>query len=248
MKSESDPAMTELIVAEEHSPLYDLWLERGDRGLSVCHVDFHCDMRGLLIDRKRGRARYVWQSDPYMNRIDSGSFLAHAVMKGIVSRLRWVHDDFGGRKYDDLYCVKYETDFSALPFRLAGRRKWMPLAFSEQTFAEWGGPQPGEYLSLDWDAFAFVDYDSDRVRRLTTAFLERNFRPESIFVSQSPEYCHPDRALFDEFIRELEKKFGARAVRVPSKQHAPPAASRPWMLYHMLEYRILRLMRKQGIY
>jgi len=47
--------MTELIIAEEHSQLYDVWLERGYRNLSVCHEDFHCDMRGLLINRRLGQ-------------------------------------------------------------------------------------------------------------------------------------------------------------------------------------------------
>jgi hypothetical protein len=240
--------LTELIVADEHSPLYDLWLSRGVRNLSVCHVDFHCDMRGLLIDRPKGKARYVWQRDPYMNRLDSGSFLAHAVMEGFVTRLRWVHDDFGGRRYDDLYCVKYETDLSAQPFLLSRRREWVRLDFSEHTFADWGGPQPGEYLSLDWDGFAFMGYDEDHIRRLTSGFLQYDFQPESVFISQSPEYCHADKALFDEFVAALEKKFGTRAVRLPHKHHAPLTPSRPWIFYHMIEYRILRMMRKRGIY
>jgi hypothetical protein len=240
--------MTDLFVAEEHSQLYDLWLARGCRNLSICHVDFHCDMRGLLIDRRSGKARYVWQCDPFMSRLDSGSFLTHAVMKGIVTSLRWVHDDFGGRKYDDLYCVKYETDFTALPFRLLGRHGWVPLAFAEQTFADWGGPQEGEHLSIDWDGLAFVDYDEPRIRRLLAEILEREFNPESIFVARSPEYCHPDKALFEEFIAELEKKFKTRAVRVPFTGHPPARLTLPWKIYHQIEHGILRQMRRLGIY
>ncbi len=137
------PVKPVLFVAEEHNLLYDLWQSGAGRNLSVCHIDFHCDMRGLLIDRRLGRARFVWRHDPYMNRLDSGSFLAHAVMSGMVANLRWVHDEFGGRKYDELYCVKYETDFSALPFRFAGGEKWVPLRFTEQTFANGGGPGRG---------------------------------------------------------------------------------------------------------
>jgi hypothetical protein len=240
--------MIDLIVAEEHSSLYDLWLQRGVRNLSVCHVDFHCDMRGLLIDRRLGRARYVWQRDPFMKRLDSGSFLAHAVMKGIVTSLRWVHDNFGGRKYDDLYCVKYETDFTALPFRLLDRRNWVPLTFAEQTFADWGGPRRGEYLSLDWDAIAFAGYDENRIHRLTAEILEREFQVQNIFVSRSPEYCHPDQKLFDEFIMKLERKFRARAVRLPVTAHPPLNPSLPWKLYHHVEHGILRQMRRFDIY
>lgn len=205
-------------------------------------------MRGLLIDRRRGMARYVWQSDPYINRLDSGSFLAHAVMEGFVNRLRWVHDEFGGRKYDDLYCVKYETDLTALPFLLPGRGKWMPLDFSEQTFAEWGGPRPDEYLSLDWDGFAFAGYDEDLIRRLTAEFLAQELRQKHVFVSQSPEYCHPDRSLFEGFIAALEKKLNTQAIRLPSRQHPPLALTRPWIIYHSVEYRMLRLVRRWGIY
>ena len=128
--------MTEIFVAEEHSQLYDLWLERGARNLSVCHVDFHCDMRGLLIDRRLGQACFVDRRIPYVHRLDSGSYLAHAVMNGMVADLRWVHDDFGGRSYDYLHCVKYETDFSALPYRLLGNRELRPVNYAEQTFAE----------------------------------------------------------------------------------------------------------------
>jgi len=241
-------AMIDLIVSDEHSPLYDVWIERGDRNLSVCHVDFHCDMRGLLIDRRRGRARYVWQCDPFMNRLDSGSFLAHAVMSGVVSSLRWVHDDFGGRKYDDLYCVKYETDPTSLPFHLSGRKHWAPLAYEEQTFADWDGPRQDEYLSIDWDGIAFADYDEDRIRRLMAEILARQFRPQGIFVCRSPEYSHPNQALFEKFIAGLEKKFATRAVRLPSKRHPELRPSLPWQIYHRVEHLVLRQMRRFGIY
>ena len=240
--------MIELIVADKHSPLYDIWLAREYRKISVCHVDFHCDMRGLLIDRQRGKARYVWQSDPYMKCLDSGSFLAHAVMNGIVTNLRWIHDDFGGRKYDDLYCVKYESDVTALPFLLMGRQSWVPLTFQEQTFAEWGGPQQDEHLSIDWDGIAFVDYDKNLIRALMAEILERNFQALSIFVCRSPEYSHPEKSLFAEFIAGLEEKFKLKAVYMPLKEHPPLTPSMSWKIYHQIEYHILRLMRKRGIY
>jgi len=238
----------ELFVAEEHSQLYDLWLERKYKNIAVCHVDFHCDMRGLLIHRKHKKARYVWQRDPFMNRLDSGSFLAHAVMKGIITSLRWVHDDFGGRKYDDLYCVKYESDFTARPFLLMGKQGWVPLTFREQTFTEWGGPQKGEHLSIDWDGIAFVDYDKSHIRRLMAEILEREFLPASIFVCRSPEYSHPDKPLFDEFIIGLMDKFKIQAKCLPVKQHPPITPSMLWKIYHQIEYRVLRLMRRVGLY
>ena len=180
--------MTELIIAEEHSQLYDLWLERGIRNLAVCHVDFHCDMRGLLIDRRLGKACFVDRHIPYIHRLDSGSYLSHAVMNGIVTKLCWVHDDFGGREYDYIHCVKYETDFSALPYRLLGRKQCMPVTYAEQTFADWNGPHPGEHLDIDWDGIAFADYDENHIRRLMAEILDRDFEPESIFMARSPDY------------------------------------------------------------
>ncbi len=240
--------MTELIVAEEHSQLYDLWLERGDRGLSVCHVDFHCDMRGLFIDRRYGRACFVWRQIPYIHSLDPGSFLAHAVMNGIVTRLRWVHDDFGGRRYDALWCVKYETDFSALPYRLMGKKKCVPLTYSEQTFADWGGPHPGELLDIDWDAIAFVDYDEKQVRRLMAEILERNIQTERVFVARSPEYSHPDRSLFDEFIAGLETKLKVKAVHMPPYRPPSGQLSAFWRFYRKADEFLLKRMRKLGIY
>jgi hypothetical protein len=205
-------------------------------------------MRGLFIDRQCGRARYVWQCDPYMKRLDSGSFLAHAVMQGIVTNLRWVHDDFGGRKYDDLYCVKYETDLTALPFLLLNKQKWVPLSFKEQTFLDWAGQKPGEWLSIDWDGLAFVDYDKELIGRLTTEFLAHEFQSGTVFVSHSPGYSFPDEELFEDFITALEKKIKTRAVRLPAKRHEPLRLSRPWEIFHQIEFRLLRLMRKLGIY
>ncbi|MDD2582052.1 MAG: hypothetical protein PHR66_08675, partial [Desulfuromonadaceae bacterium] len=212
--------MTELIIAEEHSQLYELWLERGVRNLTVCHVDFHCDLRGLFIDRRSGQASFVGQHVPYIHQLDSGSYLSHAVMNGIVTKLRWVHDDFGGRQYDYMHCVKYETDLTALPHRLLGMNNCVPISFTEQTFSDWGGPLPGEHLDIDWDGIAFVDYDKDRIRRLMAEVLEHDFEPESIFVARSPGYCHPDQNLFEEFIAGLENKFNVQAVRKPFNQPA----------------------------
>ncbi len=240
--------MIDLIVADEHSQLYDLWIERENRQISLCHVDFHCDMRGLLIDRTKGKARYVWQCDPFMSGVDSGSFLAHAIMSRIVSKLRWIHDDFGGRKYDDLYCVKYETDFTSLPFRLANGKQWVQISYEELTFADWDGPEQAEHLSIDWDAIAHVDYDENRTRRLMAGLLERQYQPQSIFVCRSPQYSHPDTSKFAEFIAELERKFQTEAQYLPLKQQPPLQPALLWRLYHRMEYRALRLMRKRGIY
>jgi hypothetical protein len=240
--------MTELIIAEEHSQLYDVWLERGDHNLAVCHVDFHCDMRGLLIDRRLGKACFVDRYIPFIHRLDSGSFLSHAVMNGIVTTLRWVHDDFGGREFDYIHCVKYETDFSALPYRLLGNQKCVPVMFTEHTFRDWGGPRCGELLDIDWDGIAYADYEKHHIRRLMTEILERDFEPESIFLARSPDYCHPDESLFEEFIARLEKKFNVQAVRMPHRRAEPPHPSKFWDFYRKADQYIVKKIHKMGFF
>ncbi len=78
--------------------------------------------------------------------------------------------------------------------------------------------------------------------------LDREFTPEGIFVAHSPEYCHPEKAFFDEFIMRLEQKFQALAVRLPDKLLPQPSPARPWRIYHQLEHFVLRKMRRRGIY
>lgn len=76
-------------------------------------MDFHCDMRGLLIDR--GTSCFVNRHIPHVYRLDSGSYLALAVMNGMVPSIHWIYDDFGGRTYDFLHCLKFKSDFSSRP-------------------------------------------------------------------------------------------------------------------------------------
>jgi hypothetical protein len=135
-----------------------------------------------------------------------------------------------------------------VPFRLAGKGKWVPLTFKELTFADWDGPHPGEHLCIDWDAIANIEYDGARIRRLMAEFLHRELKVESVFVARSPGYCSPDRALFEDFVSALEKKLGVQAQRMPYEPHPPAPPSLFWRVYHQVEYRILRQMRKWGVY
>ncbi|MDD2852593.1 MAG: hypothetical protein PHY09_11955 [Desulfuromonadaceae bacterium] len=240
--------MTELFIAEEHSQLYELWLERGYRGLAVCHIDFHCDMRGLLIDRRLGKACFVDQHIPYVHLLDSGSYLSHAIMNGTVTSLRWVHDEFGGRKHDYRHCVKFETDFSALPYRLFGNNKCVPVNFTEQSFDDWGGPQPGEFLDIDWDGIAFAGYDEQHIRRLMAEVLARDFAPSCIFLARSPDYCHHDRQLYEEFIGGLEAKFNIRATRLPSVETIAPVRSTFWKLYGIVDQFVLKRLHRLNLF
>lgn len=239
--------MTELIVAQEHSQLYDLWVQNGEKDLSICHVDFHDDLRGLLIDRKQGTAQFVSKHIPYIYMRDPGSFLSHAVMEGIVKKIRWVHDEYGGRGYDSTV-VKYENDLTALPYRFFPDRQ-VKIEFSEHTFKNWGGVQDGEHLDIDWDGIAYRDYELAHIQTLMTEILDRSYPIDMprVYLVLSPGYCHPDLSLFNKFIQLLEKKFNTTAIHLPDYQPVPELSSF-WTLYKKIDSRATKLIRKLGLF
>jgi len=243
--------MPEIFVAQEHSQIYDLWRTRGDRGLRLVHIDHHCDMRGLLIDRRRGRAYFIG-SQSRRATVDSGNFLAHAIMEGIVSAVRWVHDDFGGRCYDVGGTVKYERDITALPHRFSHFLKpWReaPIRFDEAYFRDYTGPEPGQHLDIDWDGLAPVDYDLHRIRMLIDRFFAWDFKstPPSVYLVRSPGYSHPDHRLFEEFLDALRGKFAADVVRLPAPAK-PPEETRPLRFRTRLMAQTIITLHRMGIY
>jgi hypothetical protein len=243
--------MIEIVVADEHVQIYDLWRERGARGLRLCHVDFHCDMRGLLVDRKRGRAFAIAARGALRRAADSGNFLARAVLEGIVTAVRWVHDPFGGRLHDTS-SVKYESDWTALPHcllhRLRGGQE-VPVELEELTFDRWETLRPGEHLDIDWDGLAHARYDLRRVRALVDGLLARPFpeRPPAVYLARSPGYSRPELELFEEFLARLARKLDARIARLPP-YNGPPQMARPAGVLRRLEERLVLGLRRFGIY
>lgn len=242
----------ELIVAEEHSQIYDLWRERGSRGLRIAHVDFHCDMRGLLIDRRRGVAWRIDAGDRRNAVVDSGNFLAHAIAEGIVTSVRWVHDDHGGRRYD-VGTVKYESDLTALPHRLLHRlrgEREVPLRFEEISLARWDGMGEDEQLDVDWDGLASIDYSDERIRRLTEAFLARDFAPAPAlaYLVHSPGYSSSDRGLFERFAEHLAGKLGASIRRLPAPAASSAGQPRQRTLTQRLGKSAVLGLHRAGIY
>ncbi len=214
---------------ESHEQDLHIWRREQTRNVKVVHVDFHCDMRGMLVDCSQQRVYRIW--DRY-SRLNEGNFLTHAILEGVVSGVRWVHDEPGGRK-DDLKIVKYKSDLSAQPHRimLALRRDpGIPIRFEVMNSEQWDGVHPGEVLDIDWDYFACLDYDVDSIQPRVDAFLSRDFVnvPDQTFVCHSPEYCHPTDQQFNRFVEELAKKFAADIVRVPRphKIESPSALKR----------------------
>jgi len=244
----------EILVCEEHSQIYEIWQERRQSGLKLAHIDFHCDMRGLLLDIRRSRAYLINAAAPNIQVIDSGNFIAHAVIEGVVSSVRWIHDIHGGRRYD-AGAVKFESDLTALSHRLLHYLRHdeeVPIMFEEITFDDWDGVRCGEHLDIDWDGIASIEYELPYIRRLMESFLDRGFNtvPETTYLAYSPGYSHPDRRLFEEFLERLALKFSAEIKRLPQPKLRPGYPQPPQDLAPSLRLKnqLVLKLRRLGIY
>lgn len=228
---------------ESHEQALGIWRKNQVRNARLLHVDFHCDQRGLLINRKTQRAFGIWTRYP---NIDEGNFLKHAVLEGVIGGIRWVHDEPGGRK-DDTKSVKYESDISALIHRAAAAVRGdngVAYQFEVMPTADWDGIEPGEILDIDWDYFAANEYAVESIQGRIDAFLAKDFViiPDQTVVCYSPEYCHPTRAQFENFVDELANRFEAEVVKIPKsatkkspsriKSVLKPALQPARQLYH----------------
>jgi hypothetical protein len=248
--------MCTIYVVEQHDQVLDLWRAQQALALRVLHLDFHCDMRGLLIDRPAQRAYHIRDINPA---VGQGNFLTHAVVEGRVKSIRWVHDEPGGRRYD-VGTVKYESDLTALPYRwwLARGRRGIPLQYEVVPYADWTGLVEGECLDIDWDFFASTEYPASTIQARVARFLDREFRvvPDQAYVCYSPDYAHPSRAQFQRFVGDLAQAFGAEIVGVPTnpeKSAAQPHYRKyvPSVLFRLARrayYGVSLALRRWGIY
>jgi len=249
--------MCVIYVVEEHDQVLSLWRAQHASYLRVLHLDFHCDMRGLLIDRQAQRAYRIWDVNPA---VGQGNFLTHAILEGRVGSVRWVHGEPGGRQYD-VGTVKYESDLTAMPHRwllaLRGERG-VPIHYEVMSCADWTGLVEGEQLDIDWDFFACTEYPADTIQGRVEAFLRREFHtiPDQAYVCYSPDFSHPSRAQFQRFVGDLAQIFDAEVVELqPSphtsatwpyyKKYLPPAVFR---LARCVYYNASLELRRRGIY
>ncbi len=203
-----------IYVCEHHHEVLSLWQHQNLRGIMLTHVDFHDDMRGLLVDRRRWRAYPIGRLAEGNSKVDDGNFLAYAVLEGRLDRVRWLHGVKGGRAWD-LGIVRYETDVFALFHRLRHallQRQESIFRFEEICFEEWEGLTQGERLSLDWDCFASILLDRKGVNRRVKMFLDRLGLevPPDTYIAYSPEYCHPTLEAFKELLTDLKRRFRQR--------------------------------------
>jgi uncharacterized protein YbaR (Trm112 family) len=246
-----------IYVIEKHHQLLSLWRAQQASSLQVLHLDFHCDLRGLLINRQARRAYRIWDRYPA---VDQGNFLTHAILEGQVEGIRWVYDEPGGREYD-IGTVKYETDLTALPHRLLlnlRQERGLPIHYDAVPYADWPGLIEDEVLDIDWDFFACTEYAADTIQDRVEAFLNRQFYPipDQIYICYSPDYSHPSRTLFRRFVGDLAQLFTAEVVEFPispnpSTKRAIQGEYKPSLLRQWARqlYRNASLgLKKRGVY
>ena len=243
-----------IYVCEHHHEVLEHWRRRDVRQIALSHVDFHDDLRGLLVDRRRGVAYPVGRLAREAVPLDAGNFLAHAVLEGRLASVRWVHGPIGGRAWD-AGIVRYQSDLFATHHRLRHRFRGeteFPLRFDELRIDEWAGPDSGELLSIDWDCFASVQLDAAGIEARAHAFLERlgAVVPDATYVAFSPEYSHPGLEPFRGFVERLSGRL-AQPVEWLSEGLAGGRLSPTNVPGKPLRTPLMRLvlfLRRNGIY
>jgi hypothetical protein len=249
-----------IIAVQNHEDVFLYWEKHGMRGMDVVHLDAHCDMYGLLINRQEG---YCVEIKP--QRLHEGNFLLHAVKHGMVRGLKWVYDAYGGRKYDAAV-VKYETDLTGrlqmLRPKVRSAERY-PIKYTTAEYGKWNGPGPEEHLDIDWDFFALTLKDKDAIKEECERFLSMRWEviPEYTYVSYSEDYVHPSQSYYDDFIAGLSRKLNAEVERFSPEVERPareftdrrPAALRLLEAYVMgrlkpLRNRLALAMHKRGIF
>jgi len=246
-----------IFVVEEHDQVLDLWRAQQSRSLSVLHLDAHCDMRGLLIDRQIQHAYRIWDRNLS---VDQGNFLTHAILEGRINSLRWVYNDLGGRQ-NDVGTVKYESDLTSIPYRwLLALRGERGIAIHYEVIPEksWSGLAEGELLDIDWDFFAHIAYPESAIQDHVESFLSVEFHviPEQVYICYSPDFSQPSRIQYQNFVTALAKIFKAEIIPV-HRDGYKAAIQSAYNKY--LPHRIFRLirhfyyqanlsLRKRGIY
>jgi hypothetical protein len=243
-----------IYVCQHHDEVLAHWREQDRREIALAHVDFHDDLRGLLIDRRRGVAYPIGRLVRGLAPLDAGNFLAHAVLERRLAGIRWVHGRVGGRAWD-AGIVRYESDLFAthhrLRHRLRGEAEY-PLEFEEVLLDRWSGPRPGELLSIDWDCFASILLDAENVGARVDAFLERlgAVVPPDTYLAFSPEYSHPGLETFRDLAARLGRRFaqpiewlsaGLAEGRVEATDVCAAPPTGPLM-------RLVLFLRRRGIY
>lgn len=248
--------MTTLYVIDEHEQLLEIWRELDLRSIQLDHVDFHCDMRGMYVDRDRHQATWVGEQ-PYG--LDEGNFISHAVLENRVDDVNWVHDVPGGRVYD-LSGVIFERDFSFLIPWKRPRIETLRDGFKCRVtrIEKWSGPNSNRWLDIDWDTFSCREIPRKSVEGRVSRFLEQlrnqpGNAPEFITICLSAQYSHPMKAEFDSFVQSVADIYNAKIVFRPfeGEKHRSVSTNQAKGIKYLLKdvwLRLKKTLRRLGIY
>jgi hypothetical protein len=243
-----------IYACRHHDEVLAHWRRRDLRNVALAHVDFHDDLRGLLVDRRRAVAYPIGRLARGLTSVDPGNFLAHAVLEERLRAVRWIHGPVGGRAWD-AGIVRYESDLFAwhhrLRHRLAGGAEYA-LSFEEMLLDAWNGPRPDELLSVDWDCFASTLIEPGDLEQRVEQFVDRlgTVVPADTWVAYSPDYCHPTVEAFLQFVTRLGERFaqpvewlddGLGAGRIPPCREQAALPRDPLT-------RLALFLRRRGIY
>lgn len=213
-----------LFVIDQHDQLIHIWRELKLKNLDVVHVDFHCDMRGLLVDREN---QCGWEISEVRKTLDEGNYLRYAIFEGIVKAITWVHGVPGGRLYD-VHTVKYTSDLLSRRYRRTVRdNRALPLSYQVFTMEDWTGVDRRVFLDIDWDTFADCSLPIDEIERRVDQFLSKPIAKEldGICICYSPYHSHPSDKLFHDFVAQVAARFGAEIER---RKYIPGSNELPW--------------------
>lgn len=233
-----------IIVMEDHDDLYYYWKLHNINNIDLVHLDPHCDLSGALVNSAENYMLEIKNAP-----IDEGNFLVFAIKEGTVRKLKWIYDEYGGRRYDDT-SVKFETDLTG-KIELAKvyfkKPAVYPIDFSIEEYKKWSGLLEGEHLSLDWDLFAFNVKDYNNILKECHEFISRNWTiiPEYTYVCYSQEHVHPSLISFLEFIEKLKEVFKAEVEYFRSDK--PRCHPRPYSLVPPLLRHIWRQGKSKGV-
>jgi hypothetical protein len=198
-------------IVEHHDQVLHHWRELGLESIDLAHLDFHDDLRGLLIDRPRQVAYAIAALAEDRAPLDPGNWLAHAVLEGRMKAIEWVHHLPGGRAWDT-GIVRYESDWMARGERRRHRQRGgreVPLGYRETLLDSWKGVQPGQLVSIDWDCIASSLQPRDGLEARIELLLDRLGEnvPEHAWLCYSPEYVPPTLPEMEAFAATLAARW-----------------------------------------
>lgn len=242
-----------LYAFDQHDQLLHIWREIGSKSLNVVHVDFHCDMRGLLIDREQ---QCGWRIPEVRQTLDEGNYLRYAIFEGIVSSVTWVHGTPGGRLFD-VHTVKYTSDWSSRFNRQTVKEaEPISLPYQELEMSEWQGINGPAFLDIDWDTFADQSLPVSEIDRRVQQFLKKPLGDDlqGVAICYSRHHSHDTREQYNAFVNQMAERLGAEIVKVPFIEGTNELPMRmkviPKPIYNLLQsnYHSMRLgLKRMGI-